>query len=386
MPASEREDLDEPSVQAIARALSAWFAEHARDLPWRRTHDPYAIWVSEVMLQQTRVETVESYWSRFLERFPDLASLAAADEQDVLAQWSGLGYYRRARLLHRGARFVHEQLGGELPADPAELRAIPGIGRYTAGAIASIAFDRPAPLVDGNVARVHARLAALEDPREQDAGFAGHWELVARVLEHGSPRVLAQALMELGATVCTPRSPTCLTCPVRPRCRAHARGLEQVIPAVKLKRPPPELHFWAVALHRDAGAERTILLERRAEEGLLAGLWCLPLFEREAGPLPRGRALARARRELSEQASARLGVALELAEQPLAQVRHVFSHRVWLMHPWPAVVGKRARVRAREPEQPSDAAREWEWVEGGKPAKGGVPTLTRKLLAALDER
>ncbi|MCA9706094.1 MAG: A/G-specific adenine glycosylase, partial [Myxococcales bacterium] len=193
-------------------------------MPWRRTRDPYAIWVSEIMLQQTRVETVERFYGPFLERFPTVAALARADEQAVLQAWSGLGYYRRARLLHRGARHVVEELRGSIPADAEGLRAIPGVGEYTAGAIASIAFDRPEPLVDGNVARVLSRVEAIEDPKQQLATARRHWRRVAGILRHGTPRVLSQALMELGATVCTPRSPQCLLCPVRSVCAAHRAG------------------------------------------------------------------------------------------------------------------------------------------------------------------
>jgi len=354
-------------AKPIAKALTRWFEANARDLPWRRTRDPYAIWVSEVMLQQTRVETVEGYWGRFLARFPDLATLAAADEQDVLGQWSGLGYYRRARLLHRGARHVRDELGGELPEQPEQLREIPGIGRYTAGAIASIAFDQPAPLVDGNVARVHTRLAAITDPREQDANHAEHWRFVARVLEQGSPRVLAQALMELGATLCSPRNPSCGDCPLRTHCRAREAGIEQTIPAAKLKRASPELHFDAVALR---WGDR-LLLERRPEEGLLAGLWCLPLFSREgAGPSDS--------KDLNEQLRAWFGVELELDASAGPEVRHVFSHRIWQITPWSARAKRAPKLRGR-----SDG-RVLAWLQGDRGPEGGVPTLTRKLLAALE--
>lgn len=350
----------------IAEALAAWFEHAARDLPWRRTRDPYAIWVSEVMLQQTRVETVLGYWPRFVQRFPDLDSLAAADEQEVLALWSGLGYYRRARFLHRGARFVRDELGGVLPESAAALREVPGIGRYTAGAIASIAFDRPEPLVDGNVARVHARLAALADTAEQDATHAGHWSFVARVLEQGSPRVLAQALMELGATVCTPRSPRCDECPLADRCLARARGLVDAIPATKQKKASPELHFHAVALRWGD----KLLVERRASEGLLAGLWCLPLFEREA--------LDDDHAALAERAREYFGVALELAAAPAPAVRHVFTHRIWQITPWLARAKRAPKLRGRVD------GRELAWVSGERGPLGGVPTLTRKLLDAVE--
>ncbi|HRI09659.1 MAG TPA: A/G-specific adenine glycosylase, partial [Nannocystaceae bacterium] len=206
-------------ARRLAELLTPWFAANQRDLEWRRTRDPYAIWVSEIMLQQTRVETVRAYYRRFMERFPDVGTLAAADEEAVLAAWSGLGYYRRARLLHAGARHVASALGGSLPRTGEGLRSIPGVGRYTAGAIASIAFDEPVPLVDGNVARVLSRLGAIEDVKGQGADAPGHWKVVAEVLGAGSPRVLAQALMELGATVCTPQSPRCSLCPAQELCQ-----------------------------------------------------------------------------------------------------------------------------------------------------------------------
>jgi A/G-specific adenine glycosylase len=360
-------EFDDRSIRALAQALSRWFEAEARDLAWRRTRDPYAIWVSEIMLQQTRVETVEGYWPRFLARFPDVASLAAADEDAVLEQWSGLGYYRRARLLHRGAKHVHEQLGGQLPRSAEGLRSIPGIGRYTAGAIASIAFDQQAPLVDGNVARVHSRLAAIAEAREQDANHEGHWRFVARILEHGSPRILAQALMELGATVCTPRSPSCSSCPVRSKCRARAAGLQDSIPAAKIKKQSPELHYVALAL-RSSGDQ--MLFERRPEEGLLAGLWCLPLFAREPGAVTseHARALTRAVRE-------RLGVTVTLDEAPASTIKHVFSHRVWHIVPWPA--------RARRAPKLARLDGAFAWVDRHGEPEGGVPTLTRKLLRVL---
>ncbi|MCA9638857.1 MAG: A/G-specific adenine glycosylase, partial [Myxococcales bacterium] len=187
--------------------------------------------------------------------------------------WSGLGYYRRARLLHRGARYVLDECGGVVPGDATSLRAVPGVGRYTAGAITSIAFDSPAALVDGNVARVVSRLLAIREPERQGANNAIHWDVAQAVLERGSPRVLAQALMELGATVCTPTSPRCASCPVRASCGAHAEGLVDTIPAPRKKIAQPEEDLWALAVFWRG----RLLLERRPEQGLLAGLWCLPL-------------------------------------------------------------------------------------------------------------
>ena len=365
-------------TKAVAAALSAWFEVHARDLSWRRTRDPYAIWVSEIMLQQTRVETVENYWGRFIARFPDVGSLAAADEDAVLEQWSGLGYYRRARLLHRGAKYVHEQLDDALPRSAAELRAIPGVGPYTAGAIASIAFDQPAPLVDGNVARVHSRLAAIATPAEQDAKARHHWSFVEEVLGHGRPRVLAQALMELGATVCTPRSPSCASCPVQTHCRARARGLETEIPAAKKKKAVPELHFHALALRRGG----RLLLERRGDTGLLAGMWCLPLFARtapSASPKRGARPGLDVQREhLRASAHEQLGIALSLASTPEpAMIKHVFSHRIWHLQTWSAKARHAVKLAGRTD------GRVLAWLDPGAAPEGGVPSVTRKLLSAL---
>lgn len=201
----------------VARKIESWFARHQRPLPWRDGYDPYRVWVSEVMLQQTRMEVVLPYFANFIARFPSIDALAAASEDDVMAAWSGLGYYRRARMLRDGARAVVERFEGRVPASVEELQSLPGIGRYTAGAIASVAFNQRAPIVDGNVARVLARLFGSED-----AAWMRAEELVAvcRV-----PRNFNQGLMELGALICTPRNPSCLVCPVRAECATRSDEL-----------------------------------------------------------------------------------------------------------------------------------------------------------------
>lgn len=350
----------------LAKHLGPWFVEHQRDLAWRRTRDPYAIWVSEIMLQQTRVDTVEAYYGKFLERFPDVGSLAAADESEVLAAWSGLGYYRRARLLHAGARHVAAVHGGAVPGDPETLRKIPGVGRYTAGAITSIAFDRPAALVDGNVARVLSRIEAITDPKLQDAGAAGHWTLAQKIVQAGSPRVLAQALMELGATVCTPAAPRCERCPVRGECQAHAKGLQATIPAPKQRAPSPREDLWAVAVRRDG----RVLLERRASEGLLAGMWCLPLLARtqeRAGASPTAIAAA-------------TGVKVKAVEALAEPVKHVFTHRVWML--WPC---RSEAVLSDMSKETGDSGQVDGrlWIAPGERPRVGIPKVTEKLLAAL---
>jgi A/G-specific adenine glycosylase len=344
----------------LAHALVPWFDRVQRDLTWRRTRDPYAIWVSEIMLQQTRVETVERYFTRFVARFPDVETLAGADEQEVLAAWSGLGYYRRARLLHRGARHVADQWQGRIPTEVAGLRTIPGVGRYTAGAIASIAFDRPVALVDGNVARVLSRVQAIEHADEQGADAAEHWALAGAIMQHGSPRVLAQALMELGATVCTPKSPQCLLCPVRSHCVAHRQGKTAVIPAPR-KRVAQPLERWAALA---VVSRRRLLLIRRPLDALLGGMWCLPLVPIDG-----------AGRADPNHVQVLLGAELQM-DAPLGAVRHVFTHRIWELEPRLCPAPRRPPLPGIEPARQA-------WIAVGERPPGGLPSLTRKLLVRI---
>ena len=302
-------------MKAIRRPLLAWYRRVRRDLPWRRTGDPYAIWVSETMLQQTRVETVIPYYERFLARFPDVFALADATADDVMEHWAGLGYYRRARMLHEAARVVAREQGGRLPESAEALRELPGVGSYTAGAVASIAFDRPEPVLDGNVIRVLARLLDL---REDVGSAAVRRRLLeeARALARGpDPGDLNQALMELGATLCTPRAPQCGACPVARACRGRAAGEQGRLPVKAPRRSPRPVRAMASWIERRG----RVLAVRRPPEGLLGGLWELPGAELGAGES----AEAGAARTLQE----RLGLEVEHA-QPLGRVHHVFSHRV----------------------------------------------------------
>jgi A/G-specific adenine glycosylase len=214
----------------LSPALVAWFHKHHRDLPWRRTRDPYAIWVSEIMLQQTRVETTIPYYERFMERFPTVAALADADEDAIIRAWAGLGYYARARNLQRGAQAVISQHGGVLPRDPEALLRLPGVGRYTAGAIASIAYNVPAPILDGNVIRVLCRLFGLRGDPKRAPLHARLWELAQALIPEGQASLFNPAMMELGATVCTPLRPACDRCPVASWCRARAEGVQEKLP------------------------------------------------------------------------------------------------------------------------------------------------------------
>lgn len=291
--------------------LLRWYDQTKRDLPWRRTRDPYAIWLSEIMLQQTRTETVRGYWQRFLMRFPDVQSLAAADEQEVLKLWEGLGYYSRARNLHACAKTVCAWYGGAFPHTAAELKALPGIGDYTAGAVASIAFGERVSAVDGNVERVVSRVRGIrEDVGVPSVRRALRAEAEA-LIPAGRPGDWNQAMMELGARVCLPGVPKCGECPIRTFCDACAAGDAAALP-VKAKKAPQKLERRAVGIVCREG--RALVLRR--EEGLLRGLW--------AFPCPEGGV------EALLEYLAENGVQARIAEAA-GQARHVFTHRIWEM-------------------------------------------------------
>jgi len=304
---------------ALRRALLAWFRKNRRDLPWRRTRDPYAIWVAETMLQQTRVQTVIPYYERFMARFPSVQMLADAPAEELMLHWAGLGYYSRARNLQAAACQVVNRHGGALPNTARELRALPGIGRYTAGAVASIAFDRREPVVDGNVARLLARLFALREDIRAPAAQKRLWSEAARLASGAQPGALNEALMELGATICRPRAPRCGDCPLRRYCAAHAAGCQATLPVKS--RPAPRSKVEAVAALLLRGGR--VLAVRRPPGGLLGGLWELPGGARRRGE-PLQAALARNVRE-------GLGLRIHSAE-PLGAVRHEFTHRHLRLH------------------------------------------------------
>ncbi len=266
-----------PDAVQIRRQLLRWFDRHARDLPWRRTRDPYAIWVSEVMLQQTQVASVIPYFERFLVEFPSVAALAAADEQAVLRLWEGLGYYRRARDLHRAARQVMAEHDGRLPDDPARLRALPGFGRYTANAVLSQAFDRRLPIVEANSRRVLCRLLAVREDPQQPAVQERLWQAAERLLPVKRPGTFNQALMELGALVCTPAAPHCPRCPVAAACAARRLGLQHSIPAPARRAAAVQVDEVAVVVRRGGN----VLLVRRPDGGRWAGMWEFPRVEQE---------------------------------------------------------------------------------------------------------
>ncbi|MGA9398859.1 MAG: A/G-specific adenine glycosylase [Anaerolineaceae bacterium] len=263
----------------IARLILKWYNQKARRLPWRGVNDPYATWVSEVMLQQTRVETVIPFYRRWMERFPDIQSLADATEQEVLGVWEGLGYYTRARHLWQAAGILINDFDGHLPRDPRSLERLPGVGRYTAGAIASIAFGVDAPVLDGNVKRVLARVFDLSLPIDEPAGIKRLWTLAAELLPHDRAGDHNQALMDLGALICLPRHPLCAECPLKGICLAFRQGCVMERPVRIPKKKLPHITVTAAIIRRSG----RVLIARRPSKGLLGGLWEFPGGKQQAG-------------------------------------------------------------------------------------------------------
>jgi A/G-specific adenine glycosylase len=344
----------------VSRKLLAFYDRHRRDLPWRRLASPYRTLVSELMLQQTVVATVIPYFERFVARFPDFATLAAASEAEVLALWSGLGYYARGRNLHRVAQLVMREHGGRLPEDEEALRALPGIGPYTAAAIAAIAFDVPTLALDGNVARVLARLFAERGPIDRPAVRESLRERGRALVPRKRAGDFAQALMELGATVCVPSSePRCQICPVAGRCRARRERIAAQLPARLPKQPRRVVRLACAAVVRRG----RVLLVERPPRTLLAGTWALPAAEVPARADP----AAHAGRGLQELGlSVRADAAIELGS-----IRHVFTHRDVTAH-----------VFRVDLETPGDIDQgRWVPLDGG--SEIAISSFTRKTLSLL---
>ena len=323
--------LDVPGLRSD---LLCFYDSRRRDLPWRRDTDPYRVWVSEIMLQQTRARAAIPYYERWLARFPDLDALADAGTDAVLSAWQGLGYYSRARNLHRAACIVRDRLGGSLPRDAVALRSLPGIGDYTAGAIASIAFGQREPAVDGNVRRVLARILDLED--RSDASIR---VVASELVPADRPGDFNQALMELGATICLPRAPRCGDCPIRTHCSAHANGTQLSRPSPRRTPTIPAFEIGSAVVQDARG---TTLLQRRPERGLLAGLWCFPGKTIREGERPADAARRAARAVLA--ASVRPGRAHHLLD-----LTHNFTHRRETYRVY------RFRVKGEAPALPEDA-------------------------------
>lgn len=306
-------------ISPLAERLLKWYATHARRLPWREHPDPYRVWVSEVMLQQTQVEAVLPYFMNWMERFPDVESLSKASLQEVLAAWEGLGYYSRARHLHRAAQEIRDHYNGRIPQDLSQLRKLPGVGRYTAGAIASIAFGLDEPALDGNARRVLARVFDVHEPARSPGGERRLWELAAQNLPPGQAGEYNQALMDLGAMICTPRSPLCEACPLRDMCQAYALGVQAERPVLSRRPKTPHYTVTAAVIWR----EGRVLLAQRPIEGLLGGLWEFP-----GGKLQEGEDLVSClQREIHEE----LGVEVQVGDF-IGVFRHAYTHFKVTLH------------------------------------------------------
>jgi A/G-specific adenine glycosylase len=296
-----------------------WYERQGRRLPWRGSRDPYMVWVSEIMLQQTRVEAVIPYFKRWMERFPCIESLAEATEQEVLAVWEGLGYYGRARNLHKSARILMKEYGGELPREAEELYKLPGIGKYTAGAIASMAFGQDVPTLDGNLRRVFARVFNVTEAADSPAGERILWGLVGKYLPKGRAGDYNQALMDLGAAICLPRKPRCLLCPLREFCQASLLGIQSQRPVLKPKAEIPHYKVTAAVITRNG----KILLAKRPSKGLLGGMWEFP-----GGKIAEGETLQDClRREIREELDAGIRVG-----ESLGIYRHAYTHFQITLH------------------------------------------------------
>ncbi|MBK6809652.1 MAG: A/G-specific adenine glycosylase [Sandaracinaceae bacterium] len=306
-----------PDIRLLRAALLSWYDRAKRRLPWREhAHDPYAVWVSEVMLQQTRVDTVLPYYQRFLSRFPSLEALALASEDEVLAAWSGLGYYRRARMLHQGVREVVARYGGAVPRDPEARLSLPGVGRYTAGALGSVCFGLEEPIVDGNVARILTRLFGITSALPDRVTQVRLWDLAEQLVVGERPGDFNQAMMELGALVCTVKSPGCDACPARDLCVARQQGIAHELPRIPRKAPPRPTSLVAVVATR--GAEVALV---RGDDSLFGGLYGLPMAPLES---------SEAHAPLHAAANGALmvaGISARVSSEPVGEVQHILSHR-----------------------------------------------------------
>ena len=348
-------------VASLQQALLAWYAQQGRDLPWRQTRDPYAIWISEIMLQQTQVKTVLPYYERWLRQFPTVTALAQADQQTVLKAWEGLGYYARARNLHRAAQAIVADHGGEFPSTFDAAIALPGIGRTTAGGILSAAFNQPVAILDGNVKRVLARLIALRTPPSKALNQL--WILSERLLPADNPRDFNQALMDLGATLCTRHRPACLLCPWQSACAAYNQNVQLEIPMTEARAPLPHKQIGVGVVWNEQGQ---ILIDRRLQEGLLGGLWEFP-----GGKIEPGETVEDCiRRELQEE----LAIEVEVGDR-LMTINHTYTHFKVTLNVF------HCRHTAGEP-QPIECD-EVRWVEVSELEEFPFPKANSQIIDAI---
>ncbi|MFC1959557.1 A/G-specific adenine glycosylase [Chloroflexota bacterium] len=356
-------------MNPFASDLLSWFASNAADLPWRHNREPYRVWLSEVMLQQTQVGTVIGYYERFLAAYPTVEALAAASLDDVLKLWAGLGYYSRARNLHRTAQIVVADRSGCFPETASDLQTLPGIGRYTAGAIASLAFGEDVPVVDGNVIRILTRLYDIDTDVTLHRTKQQLWELAETLVPVGQAGSYNEALMELGRVICKPRQPLCMSCPIRNHCSALAAGVQEQRPVKKKRESIPHYDVAAGVIHGRDQNEGLILIAQRPLGGLLGGLWEFPGGKKEDGEtMPETLA-----RELEEE----LNITVEVGEF-LLQIKHAFTHFKITLHAYECL------HVSGEPET-RDVA-DFAWVTMAQMADYAFGKADQTIVAALLER
>lgn len=358
----------------IASRLAGWHAAQQRSLPWRDApagqRDPYAVWVSEVMAQQTRLSTVVDYYNRWMQRFPTVQEVARADLQEVLKLWEGLGYYARARNLHRAAQVVVAEHGGALPPKREDLLQLPGIGEYTAGAILSLAYGQRAPILDGNVKRVFSRLDNIVESIDDRATVKKLWGLARKLVEEapdGRVGAVNEGLMELGALVCTPTAPRCLLCPVAPYCEANKQGLQAERPVRNERRTTPHFDVTAGVIWEGEPLESRMLIAQRPEDGMLGGLWEFPGGKLEAHDEGLEQCL---RREIREE----LGISIDVLA-PVTTVRHAYTHFRITLHAF------HARHSGGIPQALHCA--DWRWITWQDLAAMPFPVTDQQIIQAL---
>lgn len=363
-----------PDDLAIARRLAQWHDAQQRDLPWRSAppgrRDAYAVWVSEIMAQQTRIATVVGYFTRWMERFPTVESLARAEQQEVLKLWEGLGYYSRARNLHRAAQIVMDDFGGVVPDNRAALLTLPGVGDYTAGAILSLAYGQPAPILDGNVKRVLARLWDIDRSIDETETIRALWRLAEEIVQAapvGQVGAVNEGLMELGALICTPRSPRCLLCPLADLCQAARNESQASRPVRTPRKATPHYQVAAAVIWEDQPGAGRLLIAQRPQNGMLGGLWEFPGGKQE----PDDRDLpATLRREIQEE----MGVEIAVGA-PVTTVEHAYTHFRITLHAF------HAHILSGIPQ--AIGCDDWQWTTLEGLDAFPFPVTDQKIIAAL---
>jgi len=356
--------INNAKAQRIRKALVRWYLEHKRDMPWRETRDPYRIWLSEVMLQQTQVKTVIPYYHRFLERFPTIEDLARADLQDILKMWEGLGYYARARNFHRAAGVVTNDYSGSVPQDWETFIQLSGVGEYTAAAVQSLAFGHPHAVVDGNVKRVLARLFAIADPVNQPKTYKQFKVIASTLLDRKQPGNFNQAIMELGALICKPANPLCDQCPVQKDCISFLSDRVDEFPKKEKRKPVPTLHMVAGVIRKKG----RFLITRRKPDGLLGGLWEFPGGEREAGET----ATAGCTRTIRETTGLKVKI-----DQHLTSINHAYTHFKITLEVFVCQAQPGSRVRLNGPV-------DFDWIRPAQVDDYAFPKANLKFMHLID--